>query len=139
MVFKSKKNIQIRMTDLDPFGHVNNSVICSYYDIGRLHYLSLLEDKIQWETMDKVIVRTECDFMDSIRFNDDISVETKVIEIGNKSIKMQQRIIDNHTGKVKSACLSVMCGYDKQNDTSKEIPKEFKEKITAFEDDDRKQ
>jgi acyl-CoA thioester hydrolase len=71
--------------------------------------------------------------MDSIRFADDISVETKIIEIGNKSIKMMQQIIDNNIGKIKSTCLSVMSGYDKQNDTSKEISKEFKEKINAFE------
>jgi len=133
VVFKSKISVQVRMTDLDPFGHVNNSVICSYYDIGRLHYLNQIEGNVQWETMDKVIVRTECDFMDSIRFVDDISVETKVIEIGNKSIKMMQRIIDNNTKKIKSTCLSVMSGYDKQNNTSKEISKEIKEKINAFE------
>jgi len=132
-MFKSKISVQVRMTDLDPFGHVNNSVICSYYDIGRLHYLSQIEGNIQWETMDKVIVRTECDFMDSIRFADDISVETKVIEIGNRSIKMMQRIIDNNTDEVKSTCVSVMCGYDRLNNTSKEIPKEVKEKINAFE------
>ena len=133
MVFKSKKNIQIRMTDLDPFGHVNNGVIYSYYDIGRLHYLSQIEENIQWESMDKVVVRTECDFMDSILFTDAISVETKVIEIGNKSIKMMQRIVDNNTGKVKSTCFSVMSGYDKENNTSKEISADFKEKIAAFE------
>ena len=133
MKFKSKVNIQIRMTDLDPFGHVNNSIICSYYDIGRLHYLSQIEENIQWELMDKVIVRTECDFMDSILFADDISVETKIIGIGNKSIKIMQQITENSTGKIKSTCLSVMSGYDRQNNCSKEISQKFKDKINAFE------
>jgi len=133
VIFKSKKSIQIRMTDLDPFGHVNNGVIYSYYDIGRLHYFSQINENIQWESLDKVIVRTECDFMDSILFTDDISVETKVIEIGKRSLKMMQHIIDNHTGKIKGACLSVLSGYDKQNNTSKEISEEFRKKIAAFE------
>ena len=133
MRFKSKKNIQIRMTDLDPFGHVNNGVIYSYYDVGRLHYMSCIEKNLQWENIDKVVVRTECDFLDSILFTDDISVETRVFEIGNKSIKMMQRIVDNRTGKVKSGCISILSGYDKENNTSKEISKEVKEKIVAFE------
>jgi acyl-CoA thioester hydrolase len=98
-----------------------------------LHYLSQIEKNVQWETMDKVIVRTECDFMDSILFTDDISVETKIIEMGNKSIKMLQRIIDNNTGKIKSTCFSIMSGYDKEKNTSKEISEEFKEKVSAFE------
>ena len=133
MNFKSKKSIQIRMTDLDPLGHVNNGVIYSYYDIGRLHYFTQISDSIHWETIDKVIVRTECDFMESILFTDDISVETKVIEIGNKSVKMLQRIIDNNTGKIKSTCLSVLSGYDRQNNVSKEISEEFREKVADFE------
>jgi acyl-CoA thioester hydrolase len=122
------------MTDLDPLGHVNNGIFYSYYDIGRFHYLSLINENISWEVLDKVIVRTECDFLESIRFNDDISVETKVIEIGTKSIKMMQRIIDNNTGNIKSKCISILCGYDKQNNTSKEISKEFKDKVLAFEE-----
>jgi acyl-CoA thioester hydrolase len=121
------------MTDLDPFGHVNNGVIYSYYDVGRLHYLQQLEEEVQWEKMDKVIVHTECDFMESILFGDDISVETKIIEIGNKSIKMMQRIVDNNTGKIKSTSISVLSGYDRQKNTSKEISEELKKRITAFE------
>jgi acyl-CoA thioester hydrolase len=133
-MFKGKKDIQIRMTDLDPFGHVNNGVIYSYYDIGRLHYLNQIGEDTQWENIDKVVVHTECDFMESILFSDDICVETKITEIGHKSIKMMQRIVDNNTGKIKSICLSVLSGYDRENNTSKEISDAFKEKVKLFEE-----
>ena len=133
MIFKSKIPIQIRMTDIDPLGHVNNGVFFSYYDVGRLHYLSQINENIHWETIDKVIVRIECDFMESILFSDDIYVETKVVEIGNKSVKMMQRIVDNRTEKIKSTCLSILSGYDKQNNVSKEISEEFREKVATFE------
>ena len=121
------------MTDVDPLGHVNNGVIYSYYDTGRLHYLSQIGENMHWEAIDKVVVRTECDFMESILFTDDISVETKIVEIGNKSVKMMQRIVDNHTGKIKSACLSILSGYDRENNVSKEISEEFRNKADAFE------
>ena len=133
MTFKSKIKIQIRMTDIDPLGHVNNSVFYSYYDVGRLHYFAQINEDISWEAIEKVIVRTECDFIDAIIFTDDISVETKVTEIGNKSVKMMQRIIDNRTGKIKSTCLSILSGYDKQTNSSKAISKEFRENVAAFE------
>ncbi|MDR2407670.1 MAG: acyl-CoA thioesterase [Bacteroidales bacterium] len=121
------------MTDLDPLGHVNNGVIYSYYDMGRLHYLNQIEENTQWENIDKVIVHTECDFMESIFFTDDIYVETKITETGRKSIKMMQRIVDNNTGKIKSTCYSVLSGYDRQTNTSKEISETFKEKVKLFE------
>jgi acyl-CoA thioester hydrolase len=133
MVFKSKKAIQIRMTDLDPFGHVNNGVIYSYYDIGRLHYLNQIGEETQWEKMDKVVVHTECDFKESILFSDDIYVGTKITEIGRKSIRMMQEIVDNKTGKIKSLCSSVLSGYDRQANTSKEISEEFRKKVETFE------
>ena len=132
--FKSKLPIQIRMTDLDPFGHVNNGVLFSYYDIGRFDYLSQIKEDIRWEVLDKVIVRTECDFKEPILFEDDISVETKVIEMGNRSVKMMQRIIDNQTGHIKSTCIAILCGYDRLNNTSKEISQDFKDRVLAFEE-----
>lgn len=133
LTFKNRKNIQIRMTDLDPFGHVNNGVIYSYFDIGRLHYLTELGENTDWELMDKVVVHTACDFMESIRFQDNIRVESKITEFGNRSVKVMQRIVDNDTGKIKSACFSVMAGYDRATDSSKEISREFKEKVERYE------
>ena len=133
MTFKSKIPIQIRMTDLDPIGHVNNGIIGAYYDTGRLHYLSQINDDIRWDTIDKVLVHTEFDFMENIYFDDDISVETKVTEIGNKSVKMMQRIVDNRNGNIKGTCLSILSGYDRQNNTSKRISDEFRQKVAEFE------
>ncbi|MDR0368808.1 MAG: acyl-CoA thioesterase [Bacteroidales bacterium] len=133
ILFRNKINIQIRMTDLDPFGHVNNGVIYSYYDIGRIHYLKELHEATDWEEMDKVVVRTECDFMESILFGDDIRVESKIIDIGNKSIKLIQRIVDNNTENVKSTCFSVMSGYNRATNTSKVISPAFKKKVEHYE------
>jgi acyl-CoA thioester hydrolase len=122
------------MTDLDPFGHVNNGVYFAYYDVGRFHYLTLIKENIHWDVLDKVIVRTECDFKEAIRYDDDISLETKIVEMGHRSIKMLQRIVDNRTGNVKSTCIAILSGYDKQNNTSKEISQEFKDRVAAFEE-----
>ena len=133
MTFKSKLPIQIRMTDLDPFGHVNNGVFFSYYDIGRFHYLTMINEDTHWDVLDKVIVRIECDFMEAIHYTDDISVESKIVEMGRRSLKMMQRIIDNRTGNIKSKCIAVISGYDKQNNCSKEISQDFKDRVAAFE------
>jgi acyl-CoA thioester hydrolase len=133
ILFKNKTNIQIRMTDLDPFGHVNNGVIYSYYDMGRINYLKDLHEETDWEKMDKVIVHTECDFMESILFDDDIRIESKVISIGNKSIKLLQRIVDSKTGNIKSTCFSVMSGFDRKTNSSKVISSTFKEKVAKYE------
>ncbi len=132
--FHHQVPIQVRMTDIDPVGHVNNSVQLTYYDLGRLKYLETIQKKeIDWQELDMVVVHTACDFYYSIFLNDNIVVETKVVGIGEKSVKILQRIIDNTTNEIKSTCYSIMSGYDKKNNCSKKIPEYFKTKVLEFE------
>jgi acyl-CoA thioester hydrolase len=136
-VFKHHYPVQVRMTDLDPVGHVNNGIQLSYYDLGRLNYLETLQNKkIDWNEIDMVIVHIACDFVDSIYFYDKIVVETKVLEIGNKSVKMLQRIVNSETNEIKSTCYSIMAGYDKDNNSSKPILEAFKQQVCLFEEGD---
>lgn len=85
-----------------------------------------------------VVVHISCDFMNSIYFHDNIFVETKVLEIGNKSVKMIQRIVNSETNEIKSSCYSVMAGYDKMNNCSKPIPELFKQSVSLFENFEKK-
>ena len=65
--FHHQVPIQVRMTDIDPVGHVNNSVQLTYYDLGRLKYLETIQKKeIDWQELDMVVVHTACDFYNSI-------------------------------------------------------------------------
>ncbi len=132
--FNHQFSIQVRMTDLDPVGHVNNGVQFSYYDLGRLEYFKTLQNKaIQWDELDMVIVHASCDFMNSIFLEDKIVVETKVIGFGEKSVKIIQRIVQSETQEIKSTCYSIMSGYDKENNCSKAISDDFKQKVQEFE------
>ncbi|NLJ82886.1 MAG: acyl-CoA thioesterase [Bacteroidales bacterium] len=132
--FNHRFSIQVRMTDLDPVGHVNNGVQFSYYDLGRLEYFKTLQNKaIKWDELDMVIVHASCDFMNSIFLEDKIVVETKVIGFGEKSVKIIQRIVQSETQEIKSTCYSIMSGYDKENNCSKAISDDFKQKVQEFE------
>ena len=128
--------IQIRLSDLDPLGHVNNGVQFFYYDLGRIHYLeTLVGGPISWTSIDMVVVHTACDFMHSIRDKENIAVQTKITELGNKSVRMIQRIINTDTQEVKGTCFTILSGFDREKDCSKVISDEFKQKAKAFEKD----
>ena len=132
--FKSKLPIQIRMTDIDAFNHVNNGVLSAYFDLGRLHYLKEITGKLNLQTLDLVLVHTEYDFFASVRFYSKVMVETKVVELGNKSLKMVQQIVDEQDErKCYCTCYSVLSGYDNQHDCSQIIDNQIKDKIRIFE------
>ena len=126
--------IQVRMSDLDPFVHVNNGAQCHYFDFGRSNYLEhVLELTIDWATFDLVLVHVGMDFKDSIGFHDQIVCESRVVSIGHKSFRMEQQLRDLRTGIVKTTCECVLAGFDRTTLQAIPIQEEYKTKFRAFE------
>lgn len=127
-------DIQIRMSDLDSFSHVNNGAQCNLFDFGRSAYFEhVFAEKIDWSLMDLVIVHLDIDFLHPLLFGDDVVCDSKVYEIGNKSMKMIQQLRVTNNNIVKTICKSVIVGFDRINQTSLPIKSAYREKITTFE------
>lgn len=132
--YKFQAPIQIKMSDLDPFAHVNNGTQCNYFDYGRSSYFEhVFQKPVDWKTMDMVLVHIALDFKESIEIHDSIVCETKVIAIGNKSVKMMQQLRDIQTNVVKSTCYSVLSGFDRETQTSIPIKEAHKKLFREFE------
>ena len=132
--FRVAVPVQVRMSDLDPFVHVNNGIQCHYFDLGRSFYLEkVLQNQVDWTTIDLVLVHIELDFAAPVEFHDKLVCESKIIEIGNKSLKMVQRLRETTTNTVKTTCLSVLAGFDRETHQAIPIREEYKERIREFE------
>jgi acyl-CoA thioester hydrolase len=131
--FHHRLPIQLRFNDVDKFGHVNNTVYFTYYDLGKTDYFSTVYPSLNWDKDGVVVVRIEVDFISQILGMSNVAVETAVVEIGNKSMTLLQRVVDTRTGEVKCVCKSVLVAFDLEKHDSKEIPEEWKEAICAFE------
>ena len=111
--------IQLRFNDVDKFGHVNNTVYFSFYDLGKTEYFAS--------------VCPGADFLAQIFSSDHIAVQTAVCEIGTKSFHLLQRVIDTETMEVKCICRSVMVTFDLERHESKPLTEEWIEAICRFE------
>ena len=132
--FRVSVPVQVRMSDLDPFVHVNNGNQCHYFDLGRSFYLEkVLQNQVDWKTIDLVLAHIELDFAAPVEFHDQIVCETKIVEIGNKSLKMVQQLRDTKTNTVKTVCRSVLSGFDRQTHQSIPIQENYKRLIREFE------
>ena len=126
--------IQVRMSDLDPFVHVNNGAQCNYFDYGRSCYFEhVLGAPVDWRTMDLVLVHVELDFKQGVEFHDHLVCETKIVSIGHKSVKMMQQLRDTLTNVVKTTCYSVLAGFDRETHTSIPIREDQKKLFLDFE------
>lgn len=131
--FKYTLPIQLRFNDVDKFGHVNNAVYFSYYDLAKTEYFASVCPSVDWTTEGIVVVNIKADFRSQILGSDHIAVQTAVTEIGNKSFKLVQRVIDIITKEVKCVCESVMVMFDLHRQQSEALRQEWVNAICAFE------
>ena len=111
------------MSDLDPYNHVNNGSQCNYFDMGRSRFFEhAFLTQIDWLSFKYVLVHVDLDFQKPIRFHDELSCESAILEVGNSSFKMIQRLVDQKTGEVKTLCHAVVVYFDRQANKSERIP-----------------
>ncbi|MDR0892417.1 MAG: acyl-CoA thioesterase [Mediterranea sp.] len=132
-VFHHILPIQLRFNDVDKFGHVNNSVYFSFYDLGKTEYFASVCRHVDWTKTAIVVVHIEADFIKQIFSSDQIAVQTAVCEIGTKSFHLLQQVVDTHSGEVKCVCRSVMVTFDLERHESIPLEEEWVEEICAYE------
>ncbi len=132
--FNHSTPIQLRFNDFDALGHVNNSVYFSLYDLGKIKYfdevLPLVSDKRE---VGVVIGHIEVSFLLPVYPGENVAVETAVVEIGNKSFKLLQHLVDLDTNEVKCICQTVMICFDAKTKSTRPISDEWRKAMTDFE------
>ncbi len=125
---------QIRFSDVDQFGHVNNSVYFALYDLAKTTYIrEVLGNSVDWKKMGIVVANINANFLLPVFFDDKIVIETAVVHLGNKSFTLMQRAVTEDTGEVKCECKTVMVMFDLVEKQPMLIPEEFKTIIRDYE------
>ncbi|SMO84322.1 acyl-CoA thioester hydrolase [Saccharicrinis carchari] len=134
--FNHSDNIQIRFNDMDGLGHANNSTIQEYFDLGRLGYFNkVFKNEVNWKEFGAIVASIKTDFLAPVFLSDKLRVKTKVLYIGDKSMKLIQHIVDDKN-ILKATCSSVMVGFDPKTQSSLLIPDEWRRKISDLEQSD---
>lgn len=132
--FHHRLPVQMRFTDIDVFGHVNNNVYLQYFDLGKLEYIhASLGSLFDPKEKALVVASLGCDFYYPTVYGEDIEVVTRVDNIGRHSITLEQRVVAPASGQVKCICRTVMVGYDVRLRESMEIPADWHARISDFE------
>lgn len=132
--FKYKTTIEMRFTDLDMMGHVNNAVYFTYMEIGRSKYW---EHAIKWDwhKTGVVIGQASIDYLFPVLLNDKISMYIRTSRIGRSSFDLEYLLIKNENGKeITCARGKTVCvAFDYQSRQATPIPENERNKMIAFE------
>ena len=124
---------QLRFSDVDSFGHVNNSVYFSLFDMCKTRYFIDVVGNDVFERMGIVLAHVDANFLAPIFYPDEIVIQTTITRLGNKSFTLFQRALNIRTKSIKCECKSIMVAFDYHKNESIRMPDEIREKIAAFE------
>lgn len=134
--FRHSMPVQIRFSDVDQFGHVNNSVYFSLYDLAKTTYVKDVFGSANWSEMAIVVANINANFFHPVFFSDSLAIETTVVHLGNKSFTLLQRAVTTDTHEVKCECRTVMVGFDLSTQEPMQISDKYKEAICRYEGKD---
>ncbi|PLX22759.1 MAG: acyl-CoA thioester hydrolase [Marinilabiliales bacterium] len=135
-VFYHKTPIQIRFNDIDIMAHVNNSVYQNYFDLARTQYFNkVFNENINWKVRALVLAKITIEYLNPIFLEENIVVLSKVFKLGNKSLHMHQKIVNDDTKEVKSTNEAILVSFGVKEDGAIEMPDDWRSKIITCEKD----
>ena len=111
--------LQIRFSDFDTFGHVNNNSYMAFFDLGKMEYMgSMIDRNFNAADVSAVIASINVDFLAPAVMGEQLDVRTAVTHLGERSFTLYQRVVGSATGSVKAQATTVIVGFDIATQTS---------------------
>ncbi len=124
--------VNIRFSDLDLFGHVNNAVYLTYYEEARVSYFDeVVGYDYDWSKEGVILARIEVDFLIPILFTDEIFIRTNCCRVGTKSFDLAYEMYKMKDGEeiMVSSATSVMVMFNYAEKKSILLSEEWRTKL----------
>ncbi|MDX2481097.1 MAG: thioesterase family protein [Desulfuromusa sp.] len=123
--------IEIRFSDLDAYGHVNNALFFTYLETARIklfqqHFGAFLGSQLMF-----LVVRAECDYRLPIELNDPLQITIDIDQVRHSSFDFSYQMHDG-AGKNFAQAKTVMVSYDPKIKKPVAIPPEIKAVFLNF-------
>ncbi len=113
--------IEVRYTDLDTMGHVNNAVFLVYFEQGRMSFFrQRITDSWDWINYGIIVARNEIDYLTPVLLQDEVYVTAEFGSFGNKSFQMMMDVYKLEAGQrvdCARGLVTVVCFDYKQKKT----------------------
>ena len=124
----------VRWGDMDPLGHVNNTVFYRYSEEGRLNYfMEFGVGKPDAQNDSLILADLRCKFIQQLHYPAQVEVATRTSVLGNSSIRIQQGLFHAGTDDVVAGFDAIVVWFDYAKQTSAPVPAGMREAIISYE------
>lgn len=120
--FPGRIRDNIRFRDLDPQGHVNNTVFATFYETGRVVLLREPGNLLNPPGATSVVARLDVTFLRELHWPGEVEIGTAMVELGRSSYTFLQAIFSN--GECASTARATMVMIDGATRKARPLPEE---------------
>lgn len=103
--------IQVRFSDCDMMGHVNNAMYLSYFEMARIHYFGVLFGKDRdWKKNGVLLRKNEVEYLKPVLLHEHPEICVYTEHIGTKSFTVSYELKVN--GEIRTTGKSVLVCFD---------------------------
>jgi len=137
MSFEYTAEVEVRYTDIDTYGHVNNATYATYFEEARIDYLDDVVDADEAllsggeSGTGIVIANLEVDYIQPVQISDSVAVAVRIPRLGEKSFPFEYEVRTDDG--VAATGETTVVTYDRDAESSHPIPDDWREQIAQFE------
>ena len=128
--------MEVRYADLDAQGHLNNAKYLTYFEQARVRYfeeLGLFSRNKSFMDIGVIIADIHIKYRAPVHLGAPIRVGVRTAAVGNKSITVQQTIVDGDSGQVYAEGTVILVTYDYRTSQTVPVSDAWREKFKEFE------
>jgi len=118
--FPGRTSDIIRFGDLDPQGHVNNTVFATYFETGRVMLLREPGNELGAPGVTTVLARLDISFLREMHWPGTVEIGTGTTQIGRSSYSFLQAIF--HEGECAATANATMVMIDRATRKAHPLP-----------------
>jgi acyl-CoA thioester hydrolase len=123
--------VDVRYSDLDTYGHVNNAVYGTYCEEARIAYIAEVLGITETGEFPAVVASLDIDFRSSVTEPSSVDVRVWVPKLGDSSLTMAYELEQN--GRVVAEAETTVVAIDPATRETRPIPGEWREAVAEYE------
>ena len=124
-------NIELRWSDQDLLGHVNNAKLMTLAEEARIRCVVRIQEQLEWTgPLDMVLRTTKTDFLRPVMYEGSVKVHVWVSRIGNTSYVMQHELLQN--GDVCATVEATVVMFDSEKQVPMSLPDEIRAALESI-------
>ena len=122
---------QVIFRDIDTFGHVNNAVYFTYFELARTAMWLELTGGRTASDVGFIVVRAECDFRHQLSM-EPIEIRVRIGDMRTTSFDTLYEIRTGHGGQVAATGKVVVVLFDWKTQSKTPVTDELRQKVLMF-------